>query len=80
MVKPWQTGFIFPAGDDAALVDALATLADEPLRARMGAQARESVEARFSERAMVERYEQTLQELASHRSQHENVRRNAAAH
>jgi glycosyltransferase involved in cell wall biosynthesis len=80
MVRPWHSGFVFPVGDSGALVDALAILTDPPLRARMGAQARESVEARFSEHAMVDRYEQTLQELASHRSQHETIRRNAAAH
>jgi glycosyltransferase involved in cell wall biosynthesis len=80
MVRSWHDGFVFPVGDSRALVDALATLADAPLRARMGANARETVEARFSERAMVDRYEQTLQELAHHRSQHENLRRNAAAH
>jgi len=80
MVRPWHSGFVFPVGDSAALVDALAILTDPPLRARMGAQARESVEARFSESVMVDRYEQTLQELASHRSQHETIRRNAAAH
>ena len=80
MVRAGREGFLFPVGDDAALVDALASLADAPLRARMGANARETVEARFSERAMVDRYEQTLQELALHRSQDENLRRNAAAH
>jgi glycosyltransferase involved in cell wall biosynthesis len=80
MVRPWHDGFVFPVGDSGALVDALATLADAPLRARMGVNARETVETRFSERAMVDRYEQTLQELAHHRSQHENLRRNAAAH
>jgi glycosyltransferase involved in cell wall biosynthesis len=79
-VRNWQEGFVFPVGDSRALVDALATLADAPLRARMGGNARETVEARFSERAMVDRYEQTFQELAHHRSQHENLRRNAAAH
>ncbi len=80
MVRPWHDGFVFPVGDAAALVDALASLAEAPLRARMGANARETVEARFSERVMVDRYEQTLQELAHHRSQHETLRRNAAAH
>jgi len=80
MVRPWHTGFIFPVGDSRALVEALAALTDGQLRARMGMQAREAVEARFSERAMVERYEQTLQELTSQRKQHETLRRNAAAH
>ena len=41
----------------------LATLADPALRARMGAQARATVEARFSERAMVDRYETRFEEL-----------------
>jgi glycosyltransferase involved in cell wall biosynthesis len=67
-------------GDTRALADGLAALADPALRARMGAAARETVEARFSERAMLDRYEATLIELASTRSQREQIRRSAAAH
>jgi hypothetical protein len=46
----------------------------------MGAQARRTVEELFTERAMVERYEAALTELASTRSQREQIRRSAAAH
>jgi glycosyltransferase involved in cell wall biosynthesis len=80
MVRPGREGFLFPAGDTQALVDRLAALADPDLRRRMGAAARETVEARFSERAMVEAYERLLQELALTRRQRANVRRSATAH
>jgi hypothetical protein len=46
----------------------------------MGAAAREAVEARFSERAMVDRYESMLAELDSMRSKREDLRRSAAAY
>ena len=42
--------------------------------------ARETVEARFTERSMVERYEQSFNQLAATRSRRENLRRRAAAH
>jgi glycosyltransferase involved in cell wall biosynthesis len=79
MVRPGSEGFLFPVGDTRALVDRLAALADADLRSRMGAKARETVEARFSERAMVDRYETLLQQLALTRSQRENLRRSATA-
>ena len=80
MVRPGAEGFLFPAGDTAALVERLAALADESLRRPMGAAARGTVLARFSESAMVDRYEALLQELILTRTQCENLRRNAAAH
>jgi glycosyltransferase involved in cell wall biosynthesis len=80
MVRPGAEGFLFPAGDTAALVERLAALADENLRGPMGAAARESVLARFSENAMVDRYEALLQELVLTRRQRESIRRSAAAH
>jgi hypothetical protein len=46
----------------------------------MGAAARTTVEARFSERAMVDRYEGLLQQLVLTRNQRDNLRRSAAAH
>jgi hypothetical protein len=46
----------------------------------MGAAARITVEARFSEGAMVDRYEGLLQQLVLTRSQRDNLRRSAAAH
>jgi len=80
MIEPGRTGFLFPAGDAAALAERLARLAGRAQRSRMGAAARAAVEARFSERAMVDRYEQALAGLASNRRKHGNVRRAAGAH
>ena len=80
MVRPGEEGFLFPAGDTDALVERLAALSDEGLRRRMGVRARETVEARFSERAMVDRYERLLQQLILTRSERESVRRSATAH
>jgi len=80
MIRPGHDGWLFPVGDTAALVERLAALAGRRARERLGAAAREAVEARFSERAMVERYEATLLELESKRSRRENLRRRAAAY
>jgi glycosyltransferase involved in cell wall biosynthesis len=80
MIRPGRNGFLFPVGDTAALVERLAALADRGACRRMGARARDAVEARFSERAMVERYEKTLLELATTRSKHANLRKPAGAH
>jgi len=80
MIRPWREGLLFPVGDTRSLADCLAALTEASLRARMGAQARETVEALFSERAMLDRYEAVLIELASTRSQREQIRRSAAAH
>ena len=80
MIRPGADGQLFPVGDTAALVERLAALAAREARARIGAAARATVEARFSERAMVERYENTLLELDSKRSRRENLRKRAAAY
>lgn len=80
LVRPGRNGFLFPAGDTAALVDRLAKLADPALRARMGARARETVEAQFSERSMVDRYEQVLLELETTGIRNAELRRTAGAH
>jgi len=80
MIAPGREGYLFPAGDTAALVERLAALTDRSRCRRMGEQARATVAERFSERAMVERYEKTLSELATTRSKHENVRKPAGAH
>jgi len=80
MVRPEENGFLFPAHDTPALVASLAALADPAARERMGAAARTTVEARFSERAMVDRYEGLLQQLVLTRNQRDNLRRSAAAH
>src|SRR3954469_6940391 len=63
MIDPGGNGYLFPAGDTAALIQKLSILADRSLSARMGGSAREKVEAVFSEEEMIDRYEQTLQEL-----------------
>lgn len=80
LVRPGRNGFLFPAGDTPALVERLAKLADPRARARMGARARETVEAQFSERAMVDRYERILLELETTGTRNEDLRRTAGAH
>ena len=80
MVLDGENGFLFPAGDTPALVRRLAELAEPARRERMGAAARELVVARFSERAMVERYETTLLKLETKWRQRDNLRRSAPAH
>jgi glycosyltransferase involved in cell wall biosynthesis len=64
MIDPGHNGFLFPVGDGRALVDRLSILADRGVSARMGRNAREVVERRFSERTMVDRYERLVLELA----------------
>ena len=68
MIRPGEDGFLFPVGDTGALVDRLARLTDPAQRKRMGNQARARVEAMFSEKAMVDRYEQLLADLCANRS------------
>ena len=68
MTADGENGALFPVGDTRALVERLAALADPAARERMGAAARATVERRFSERAMVDRYEERLSELGSQRS------------
>ncbi len=80
MVLDGENGFLFPVGDTPALVRRLAELAEPARRVRMGAAARELVVARFSERAMVERYETTLLKLETKWRQRDNLRRSAPAH
>ena len=80
MIQTGHEGWLFPVGDTATLVDRLAALADPVVRARMGENARATVAARFSERAMVERYEQLLVELATPRSKRAQLRNRATAH
>jgi len=80
MIRSGDNGFLFPVGDTQALVERLARLADDELRSRMGHNARETVETRFSEAAMVERYEKTLLELEAMRSKREHLRTTAGAH
>ena len=63
MVFPGYNGFLFPAGDTAALVENLAVFAEPGKAASMGSNARAVVETRFSEAIMVDRYQKTLLEL-----------------
>jgi len=63
MIRPGWNGFLFPVGDTQALVAKLAILANRNVAKRMGDQAREIVEALFSEETMVDRYEQMLLEV-----------------
>ena len=80
MIDPGRDGWLFPVGDTAALVERLAVLADPALRRRIGEAARETVEARFSEAAMVDGYERTFLQLEAMRTERENLRRRAAAY
>jgi glycosyltransferase involved in cell wall biosynthesis len=63
MIIPGRNGFLFRVGDTRAFAGRLAILADRAVSKRMGRDARATVEALFSERTMVDRYEQTLLEL-----------------
>jgi glycosyltransferase involved in cell wall biosynthesis len=63
MIVPGRNGFLFPVGDTKAFVDKLAVLSDRAVSGRMGREARATVEALFSEKTMVDRYEQVLLEL-----------------
>jgi glycosyltransferase involved in cell wall biosynthesis len=80
MIHSGQDGWLFPVADTATLVERLARLADPVARTRMGENARATVAARFSERSMVERYEQVLAELATSRSKRAQLRNRATAH
>lgn len=76
MVIPGHDGFLFPVGDTAALVAHLACLYDRNLARRLGANARRTAMQRFSEVAMLDRYERTLLQLCQARSD----RHSATAH
>jgi len=68
MIVPGCNGFLFPVGDTKALVEKLAILADRTVSTRMGKNARDVVEKRFSETTMVDRYERLLLDLCRARS------------
>jgi glycosyltransferase involved in cell wall biosynthesis len=82
MIVPGRNGFLFPVGDTRAYTDRLAMLADREVSVRMGREARATVEARFSEETMVDRYEQLLLDLCrTHAAVHpEYARRFKATH
>jgi glycosyltransferase involved in cell wall biosynthesis len=60
MIDPGCNGYLFPAGDTAALVANLAVLSDKSTSRAMGTHARAKAQALFSEQTMVDRYEKTL--------------------
>lgn len=67
MIFPGWNGFLFPVNDTRALADKLALLANRARSGRMGDNARGVAETLFSERKMVQRYEQVLLELSEAR-------------
>jgi sugar transferase (PEP-CTERM/EpsH1 system associated) len=67
LVEDGVTGSLFPAGDDAALADAIAAyLADPELRAAHGAASRASAVRRFGTGQMVRAYESVWRACAAH--------------
>lgn len=67
MIVPGNNGFLFPVGDTEALVAGLLALAARPVAEAMGKAARIAVEARFSEKSMVDRYEEILRDVCAER-------------
>lgn len=65
MIDAGSNGYLFPPGDTEALTHCLASLAYPDVARAMGISARHVAEARFSEAAMVNRYESLLLELCS---------------
>ena len=65
MVDEGLTGHLFPAGDTAALVAALADLADPARRRAMGGAAAKKVQANFTHDKMVARYEALFREVGA---------------
>ena len=73
MITPGSNGFLFPAGNTDALVNSLFALARRSLAEQMGGVARVIVESRFSEDAMVDRYEKMLLKVCAERFSAENL-------
>jgi L-malate glycosyltransferase len=63
LIESGRNGLLFPPGDTAALVDCLQWLADRSTQRMMGHRARVKAETAFSERLMVDRYQQLLLEV-----------------
>jgi glycosyltransferase involved in cell wall biosynthesis len=63
MVEPGWNGLLFPVRDADAYVNCLIRLSDVASARRMGSNARRSVEQRFSDTVMTDRYEKLLLEL-----------------
>ncbi len=73
MITSGSNGFLFPAGNTDALVNSLFALARRSLAEQMGGVARVIVESRFSEDAMVDRYEKMLLKVCAERFSAENL-------
>lgn len=65
LVEHGRNGLLFPADDTDALVERLVRLADGGSRAALGRAARATVEDRFSETQMIDRYEELLNEVCA---------------
>lgn len=65
MISPGHNGELFPVGDTGAYVGKLTLLAERAVSGPMGRNARLVVQALFSERTMVDRYEKVLLELCT---------------
>ena len=63
LIESGRNGLLFPPGDTAALVDCLQWLTDRSTQLMMGHRARVKAETAFSEKLMVDRYEQLLLEV-----------------
>src|SRR6202171_4966690 len=63
LIEPGRNGLLFPPGDTAALVDCLQRLVDRSTQLMMGRAARVKAEVAFSEKLMVDGYEQLLLEV-----------------
>jgi glycosyltransferase involved in cell wall biosynthesis len=64
LIQPEAHGLLAPAGDAAGLADALVRLAgDQQLRTRFAANARQRVTADFSERGMIDQYDEIYQSM-----------------
>jgi glycosyltransferase involved in cell wall biosynthesis len=63
MIYSGWNGYLFPVGDTDKFVAKLGMLANRERARVMGANARQIVESRFSERRMIDHYEQLLRDL-----------------
>jgi L-malate glycosyltransferase len=80
LVEDGVTGYLMPAGDEAALAAALeAALAGEASRRAVAARARQMVDARFSVRRMVHDYEVLYESLCAAKRANETPRLRRAA-
>ncbi|HHS84136.1 MAG TPA: glycosyltransferase [Gammaproteobacteria bacterium] len=62
LVEEGETGYLIPAGNSAAMADAIGRLADNPaMRQRMGAAGRQRVKQLYSIEAMVKKYQSAIQ-------------------